>query len=738
MKHWPGTASAFWLFFLLNCLVLLGPAWTSILDARMPEADMARHQEKTSHGFSLALDLGNVQTPWIRAKSRVELEVRLLGRNISISRLSGQLRDVRVRLDQEWRPVPDIDLQARGNLDIQNATIVLDRMQWSIGSRVLARGRLEHGPSGGNGAVDIRLRPLLGSLASVWPGLKADPGQMPDPGSLSIAGEWSGDAKQRVRAKARGLELAALAEVSRLAGWTVPIGGDARGTLDLELTASKTREGVHAQCSLEFQNAGGEALDQEVMAAGLQGRLQGSLDWTSVLQGAVSLHIEQGEALWGARYVDLGQAPVSIQAKGRITQGRAAIRDLQIEGGRFFDLHGQARLPLSRDLSGWEVQVDRSSLYLAGLNRHVQGIVPQGWRMLGRLEWTGALTGSKDGAVLHGVLRGSKMGLAGPDGNIRLSRWDFDLPVAYRFGEAPRRAARDSPESWGVLRPGRTRVAHRKWHLSPARVRVQGETLEVHGEPGMCAPGADVRLRDVRLHLPWKGQWRARGRLHIAALRSGQLLKAVPQDAAKLQGSMVFAASAREVRTTGTIRGTVFDGSLRIEELGVIRPLSASRMVTGNIHVSGLDLEPLSQSLEVGRVTGRMDIDVDRLGIAYGQPVRFHLRARSVDDPDVSRRISLQAINSLSIIGTGRGLSGVGIKLYANFFEQFPYQRIGLSCVLANDVFSLSGLIADDGVEYIVKRGLTGINVINTNPNNMIAFSDMLKRLERVFAQSEK
>jgi hypothetical protein len=331
------------------------------------------------------------------------------------------------------------------------------------------------------------------------------------------------------------------------------------------------------------------------------------------------------------------------------------------------------------------------------------------------------------------------MGMSGPDGNIRLSQWDVELPVDYRLGTAPKGAARDSPgQSWGILRPGWIRVAHRKWQVSPGRVRVQGEGLEVHGELGMCAQGADVRLRDVRLHLPWKGQWRAGGRLQIADLRPGQLVKAIPEDGARLQGSLLFAASGREVRTTGTIRGTVFDGSLRVEELGVIRPLSPSRMVTGNIHVSGLDLERLSQALEVGRITGRMDIDVDRLGIAYRQPVRFHLRARSVEDPDGSRRISLQAINSLSIIGTGRGLSGVGIKLYANFFEQFPYQRIGLSCVLGNDVFSLSGLIADNGVEYIVKRGLTGINVINTNPNNMIAFSDMLKRLERVFAQSDK
>jgi hypothetical protein len=92
-------------------------------------------------------------------------------------------------------------------------------------------------------------------------------------------------------------------------------------------------------------------------------------------------------------------------------------------------------------------------------------------------------------------------------------------------------------------------------------------------------------------------------------------------------------------------------------------------------------------------------------------------------------------VNTLSILGTGSGLSGIGIQFYTNFFREFPYKRIGMACTLTNDVFSLQGLIHEDGLEYLVKRSLFGINVVNTRPRNRIAFSDMLRRLERIGAQ---
>jgi hypothetical protein len=84
-------------------------------------------------------------------------------------------------------------------------------------------------------------------------------------------------------------------------------------------------------------------------------------------------------------------------------------------------------------------------------------------------------------------------------------------------------------------------------------------------------------------------------------------------------------------------------------------------------------------------------------------------------------------------VSTGSALSGMGLSLMTKFFKEFPYEKIGFECGLKNDVFTVRGLIHEDGVEYLVKRRFfAGINVINRIPDNRIGFSDMVERAKRV------
>ncbi len=75
-----------------------------------------------------------------------------------------------------------------------------------------------------------------------------------------------------------------------------------------------------------------------------------------------------------------------------------------------------------------------------------------------------------------------------------------------------------------------------------------------------------------------------------------------------------------------------------------------------NFNVKHLDLEPLSKALDIGRITGRMDLSLNELVIAYEQPASFHLVARTTPGSGKSGDISLKAVNTLSVIGTGPGL----------------------------------------------------------------------------------
>jgi hypothetical protein len=115
----------------------------------------------------------------------------------------------------------------------------------------------------------------------------------------------------------------------------------------------------------------------------------------------------------------------------------------------------------------------------------------------------------------------------------------------------------------------------------------------------------------------------------------------------------------------------------------------------------------------------------------YGQPASFVLEIESVEARGVERRISIDAIQSISILGTGAGSAlNQGIT---RFFKEYPYSKIGLRCVLRNDQFSVNGTIHDGGKEYLVRRGfLRGVDVVNQNPENVISFRDMAERIRRI------
>jgi len=183
---------------------------------------------------------------------------------------------------------------------------------------------------------------------------------------------------------------------------------------------------------------------------------------------------------------------------------------------------------------------------------------------------------------------------------------------------------------------------------------------------------------------------------------------------------------------SGSLTGDLFDGRLDIHRVTVDRPFRAGREIGADVNVDRIDLERFSAALGVGRITGRLSGSMAGLRVAYGQPVAFHLKMESVPTKGVSQSVSLKAVNSISMVSTGSALSGLGVSLLTTFFREFPYAKIGFECGLKNDVFTVRGLIHEDGVEYLVKRSFfTGINVINRNPDNRIGFSDMLERAKR-------
>jgi hypothetical protein len=133
-------------------------------------------------------------------------------------------------------------------------------------------------------------------------------------------------------------------------------------------------------------------------------------------------------------------------------------------------------------------------------------------------------------------------------------------------------------------------------------------------------------------------------------------------------------------------------------------------------------------------MTGMIQGSLRNLEIEYGQPSRFVLDVESVKTEGVKQKISVDAVQNISILGTGsEGMTAVLSSGIKRFFKEYPYSRIGIQCTLENDKFSVRGKIHEGGTEYLVRRAfLRGIDVVNQNPQNEISFKDMQERIKRI------
>ncbi len=196
-----------------------------------------------------------------------------------------------------------------------------------------------------------------------------------------------------------------------------------------------------------------------------------------------------------------------------------------------------------------------------------------------------------------------------------------------------------------------------------------------------------------------------------------------------VQGSGLKAVCQEDrIRFSGSITVFVAKGTIEITDIWA-EPFAPIPRFGADIKFQGIDLESLTAPTDFGLMTGQIKGTISGLVISGTQPESFRLTVTNDPGFKGEQRISIKAIENLSILGGGQG----GIPILGAFFKSFPYSRIGISCSLKNDVFELHGLTRKNGVEYLIERGFWGgVNVVNMNPEGRISFADMVDRLKRI------
>lgn len=159
----------------------------------------------------------------------------------------------------------------------------------------------------------------------------------------------------------------------------------------------------------------------------------------------------------------------------------------------------------------------------------------------------------------------------------------------------------------------------------------------------------------------------------------------------------------------------VFDGDVVIKDLVLEDIFSALPAMSADITLKNLDLEALTRTFSFGKITGKLDGRVESLRLEDWQPISFDARFATPDNDDSRHRINQKAVDNISNLG-GAGVSGALSRSFLRFFEEFSYDRLGISCRLENGVCRMGGIEPADRGYYLVKGGgLPRIDIVGFN-----------------------
>jgi hypothetical protein len=448
-----------------------------------------------------------------------------------------------------------------------------------------------------------------------------------------------------------------------------------------------------------------------------------------------------GEYLWGTYYSNLSGHRSSLAFDGEYVW----------DGEPRFELNGSLDAFQTGDYSfaaqgrgsDWGLQftgagVSHARIVDTVLKEYLKGLSPR----LSSLSVTGAsaletVIRYESGAMaITGTYSTDGAGLNVPDMSLSVRSIGANVPFALRYPSG-NSSASVSPRSGFVRLEG---LQRRRLTVDDLRIPlvISENRLEVPEPVTVPFFGGQVHLYGLQVDdvlFPSRYRFGAK----IANVDLGRMTRRLtgveyPGTVNADLGMMRY--ENNRIASEGKAVVAVFGGEIEATDLFAENILSSSRKMGGSIAFRDVSLEQLTQKIAVGKITGVVQGSLKNFTMEYGEPASFVLEVESVAKRGVAQSISTDAIQSISILGTGA--DSVLNRGITQFFREYPYSKIGLRCVLRNDQFSVNGTIREGGKEYLVRRGLLrGVDVVNQNPDNVISFRDMAERIKRLSRSPE-
>lgn len=524
------------------------------------------------------------------------------------------------------------------------------------------------------------------------------------------------------------------------------------GSMDTDIEGVlKSEPALSGKAFITLRKGGFTSRDGSKAAQGIEGDTALRFSVPSREQKAsvsITSKIASGEYLWGTYYKDLTKETTKLVIKTDFAIDKndrtrvAGTADIFNTGSYAYSgmiTNGT----WSMDIQAERVNLNRLAAfffsdYLAQASPSLKGFETQGV-----LDMNVTVAGPADSLALRGLVKIDEASLKIPGQDLVATGINTSLPFNLSVIDGKKNVSGYDGKKQGFVEIN----ALRKGSIEFSRLRIplvaDGNMVQIPEPVGLPLYGGLLRIMNTAVNDVLSPGRKASLTMKIENIDLGALLNDLT--GINLPGNIeahfpLISYQNGVLSTEGAASLKVFGGDIKGERFFVKKPFLSSRVIGGDVLFQDIDLGEITDALKVGRITGVVNGFLKGLEIEYGQPSKFIFEVKTVEKNGVPRRVSVDAIENISILGTGSGGIGNILKSGINrFFKDYPYSRIGVRCNLENDQFTIRGTIHEGGNEYLIRRAfLRGIDVVNKDPENVVGFKDMQERIGRVFEGAKK
>ncbi len=503
-------------------------------------------------------------------------------------------------------------------------------------------------------------------------------------------------------------------------------GGDI--VLERSVVRPQATQGERLDTAFSIKGVGYDSADGTLAAAQLHadGRLRVS-GAAGALRAQIEARFRGGEALAGPVYVKLPATPIEAKLDLRRAGTSWHVDAFDWCDPGTLDLHarGEFAPANAQPLKTLEIEVREAQL-AAALERYGQSwLASKGYP---KLEASGLVSGAlqfdaagmqrfrltaRDASLRDG---GGRFALAGLEGGVD---WDFNK-------ERPATTLGWRSLEWFRIPLGAT----------SAKLESRQHAIVLAEPLSVDVLGGQLRLEKLSL-LPRspRGE-RYTGSFAIVGIQMAQLSAALgwPHFGGNLSGGIPeIELSGDTIELRGGLDLYVFDGHVGVSGVTLERPFGVAPSLGADIHFENLDLDQVTSAFSFGGMSGRLMGTIAGLRLVDWSPVAFDAWLRTSG----GGRMSYKAVDDITAIGGGGGLSANLQTMALKIFDTFGYRRLGLRCRLRDEVCLMGGVdplpttaAVGDGDGYTIVEGSSLPRIMIVGHRRRVDWPTLVRRLQ--------